>query len=456
MKGNYYLKGSISNKDLQKKSVMGELNEKEYLEKPLPIILKISANGKRYQLYASKSVSPSKWNFEKKTVNTTKYKGDGISLKTYLDTLENKVLKYVEFCQLNAIEVNQKELEKIKNELLGIKKEEYKIGFNEAFDDFLDKHRTPKGYSIDVKTKQKYNTLRKHLIAYCNHKKWKQIELSKISKDMFNSFRTYQSDILCFDDSTTTKYIKNLKTFVRYCIEKGLIKPMNLAEIKVDVKEQEIYVLPMNELIRVANAEIDNKRIDKIRDCFVFMCFTGQRFSDYQKMTWNEITMSSNNNIAKWTLITQKGGNSITVPILPIAEKILYKYRDEAKPLPLMSNQKFNESLKELAEYLGLKHQVKKIKSNNGRKTQVTTTFDKVISSHVARKSFITNSLMLNIPERVVKSITAHKDEKSFRRYVKLSEDYMENSIVENYAPDRIDKLVKILNSKEKKIIYSV
>jgi hypothetical protein len=98
-----------------------------------------------------------------------------------------------------------------------------------------------------------------------------------------------------------------------------------------------------------------------------------------------------------------------------------------------MSAQKINDYLKEIGVKVGLTRKVRKVKYYNGEMEIEFVPFHEVLTTHVARKSYITNSLILNIPERVVRSISKHKNERSFKRYVDLSEEYKDQKVREAF-----------------------
>ena len=79
-----------------------------------------------------------------------------------------------------------------------------------------------------------------------------------------------------------------------------------------------------------------------------------------------------------------------------------------------------------------------------------TPAFYEIMTAHVARKTFITNSLILGVPERVVREISDHKDEKSFRRYIKLADSYKTAKLFEAYSKDNVERTLKLIGEDEK------
>jgi integrase len=99
-----------------------------------------------------------------------------------------------------------------------------------------------------------------------------------------------------------------------------------------------------------------------------------------------------------------------------------------------------NQYLKKLGEIAELNVQTKVVRYYDGRRDEQYFPFHQVLTTHIARKSYITNSLILGIPERVVREVSGHKDEKSFRRYIKLAESYKSQVIQKAFSKENIEK----------------
>jgi len=222
-------------------------------------------------------------------------------------------------------------------------------------------------------------------------------------------------------------------------MNKNVIKHFNIADVKSAEREGEIYVLPIKQLIALQNQKLENEKLARVRDVFCFMCWTGQRFSDIENIKHNDIVLNDKGEKV-WKLITQKNNTHVSVPITPYAEQILKKYKKHETPIPVYTNQKLNEYLKELGKEVNFNSPVKMVKYYDGKKVEKTVPFYEVLTTHVGRKSYITNSLILGIPERVVREVSGHKDEKSFRRYVQLADAYKNNEINKAFSVENISK----------------
>src|SRR5690606_2973510 len=125
-------------------------------------------------------------------------------------------------------------------------------------------------------------------------------------------------------------------------------------------------------------------------------------FSDYVKLQRNSLIMDEFGKLV-WQLSAKKivHGRVLKVPIIEYAQELLDKYGNDELPIPSISNQKFNAALKEMGFEAGLDFQVTTVKYYNGVSITNPVPFYEILSAHVARKTYITNSLLLGVPERV-------------------------------------------------------
>ena len=434
---NYYLKGAFSNDRLQE--IQDKKLQKEILETPRQVYLNLSSVGVRLQLYTKQRVCQKDWNNDKQEVDCKKNRnGNGLAINNFLNSLRNDILNIATDNEFSSKQTSKKEIEKILSDKILVK-----TGSDETFDDyfksFISQHKTSTGHSLRENTMKKYNGLSNHLKAFSIHSKT-SLNVKLFDKDFLESFRTYLIKEMGHNDNTVSKYIKAIKPFIRYYMAKGVIGHYSLGEIKSVEREGEVFVLPLKQILELQNLAFIEDRLKSARDIFCFMCWTGQRFSDYQVLTHDDFSINEKGEKV-WKLITIKTDAPISVPIIHYAQKILDKYVDHLYPLPRLSNQKMNQYLKEIGASAKFNHTVKIVKYFDGKKKEVSVPFYHILTTHVARKSFITNSLILGVPERVVKEVSGHKDEKSFRRYVKLADNYKSDLIHNAFSAENINKL---------------
>lgn len=156
-----------------------------------------------------------------------------------------------------------------------------------------------------------------------------------------------------------------------------------------------------------------NIKLEKVRDVFIFGCATGLRYSDYSKV--NKSNVQSNHILIN----TQKGKEYITIPLNKFSKAILDKYECE---LPLISAQKFRDYIKLVAAEIEMNEKITKVSFIGAKRIEDKFTRSELVSTHTARRTFISLSLEKGMRPEVVMSITGHKDYKSFAKYIKLSQ----------------------------------
>jgi integrase len=155
--------------------------------------------------------------------------------------------------------------------------------------------------------------------------------------------------------------------------------------------------------------------LDKARDLFLIGAYTGLRYSDFTSIRPEHIREESGKRYLM--LHTQKTNTAVTIPLFPIADKILQKYRYAT---PKLSNQKMNIALKELGEKAHLNHTVVDVRTKGGKRVDTSYKTWERLSSHAARRSFATNFFLSGIPAAILMQITGHSTEKQFMQYINV------------------------------------
>jgi site-specific recombinase XerD len=426
---NYYLKGALSDQSLDALLKDDPKKVKEYLNTPLQISLKVSMAGSRIQVYTKKRIEPKYWNKNKQEANCKKLKLGCSEINTWLSDLKKEVILKCIQLETSSKKITKPELLQILDQF-SVKKSTRKT-FDDFIEFFLTEHKTKSGNPLKLGTKKKYRTLINHLNLYCDNNNM-QPYVEHVNARFLKGFQHFLRDTLKHTDNTVVKYLKECKTFFNFLHERSFIDQINFSGIKTTETEGEIYTLSIDEIQKIQGMDFKNTKLNSVRDIFCFQCWTGQRISDIVNIRWEDIHTNKEGNKI-WNFISIKLEERVIVPIIPQAEQIISKYENDPLPLPIMSTQKINEYLKEIGKLAELDRKVRKVKYYNGELQTEYLPFFKVLTTHVARKSYITNSLILEIPERVVRSISKHKNEKSFRRYVEISEEYKDHKIREAF-----------------------
>lgn len=263
----------------------------------------------------------------------------------------------------------------------------------------------------------------RHITNFLSAKKHlPDIDIKLVNKAFYNDFINYLYG-LGFTANTCGKHIKALKTILnalpmaQQIVCPILDKPRETPILAEDIAN---VALKEPELLRIADVELPSVTLDRVRDQFLMLAWTGCRYSDLNKLVKENIdTSSTGRQFFKMT--QQKTGTEVYIPILPEVERILKKY-EYKMPKP-MSNQKFNAYLKDVCMAAGLTDSVKIERTRAGVKEILRQPKYALISAHTARRSFATNLYHRDMPSLMIMKITGHKSERAFLAYIKISEE---------------------------------
>lgn len=217
-----------------------------------------------------------------------------------------------------------------------------------------------------------------------------------------------------YKQNTLAKYIQTLKVFMGEAVDLELTTNLQFKHRKfvVDRVDTDAVYLTERELTGLYKFDFSsNKRLEQVRDLFVFGAWVGLRFSDYSNVKPENIVQIDGEYFIK--IITQKTKELVVVPCNPVVVEIFEKYKHNKNKLPnAISNQKFNEYLKEVCQLAGL--------TEKGRlSTTPALQLWECVSSHTARRSFATNYYLQGFPTIDLMKITGHTTEKVFLNYIR-------------------------------------
>jgi site-specific recombinase XerD len=278
-----------------------------------------------------------------------------------------------------------------------------------------------------------YSGLAVHL---SNFEKSRSVKLSFESIDvpMLRSFHSFLAEVKHqttklgkdiernMNNVTAAKQMSTLKTLLNYA--RTLYKlPVNpdYRDFKVSRKDSEFEVITVtqDEFMAIYNFDFsDNKCLDQQRDVFCFSCATGLRYSDLDQLRREHIRKD---NTIRMT--ASKTGQKLVIPLNPISHSILQKYAGMLKPLPVISNQKTNDYIKEIGELAGIDTPIEKVRTRGVKKISVVFKKYQLLSIHVGRKSFVTLSLQKGAAVQDVMSLSGHTTFKAFKRYVDVNDN---------------------------------
>ncbi len=266
-------------------------------------------------------------------------------------------------------------------------------------------------------TYTKFNAVRNHLESY-NPK----LAFSDLTDVGLSGYVNHLRDVKDMRNSTIEKQIGFLKWFLRWATASGINQTSDYATFKPKLKttDKRIIYLEWNELMAVYDHEFDNKTLDRVRDVFCFCCFTSLRYSDAANLRRTDVF---DDHIA---LTTVKTADTIRIELNKHSRAILDKYKDQEFPgnlaLPIMSNQKMNDYLKEVGKAceIDTPTTITYYKGNE----RIDEVFPKwqLLGTHAGRRTFICNALSFGVAANVVMKWTGHSDYKAMKPYIDITD----------------------------------
>ncbi|WP_338874903.1 site-specific integrase [Spirosoma sp. SC4-14] len=265
-----------------------------------------------------------------------------------------------------------------------------------------------------------FRTMINHLIAF------QQVYPKRIDFDAFTMvfYEKFKKHLTANNYSLNTigNLIKNLKIILKRAHRDGITDNEIFRHEDFKKIQEEVETIYLNEedLQKLYELDLSTKpRLDLIRDTFLIGCYTGLRFSDFIQLSPQNLIRELRGHIL--TVFTKKTGAKVSIPVSLKVMAILAKY-DYQTPR-VITNQKFNEYLKELAKLAGLTELVQTARTQGG--VRVTRTLQKweLVTTHTARRSFATNAYKAGVSTIDIMKMTGHKTETSFMKYIKVSSE---------------------------------
>ena len=365
----------------------------------VPIYLRITIDGQRLEISTKRYVDPLKWSSE-----AGKMKGnteEARNLNSYLDITRGSVYDYQKDLMQNCKLVS---IENMRNKLLGI--DEKARMLIPIFQEHNRKMEALLGDEFALNTLIRYKTSLKHTIEFLQWKyKVSDIDIRKIDHAFISEFDFFLRSVHKCNNNSTVKYLKNFGKIIRICIANEWILQNPIANYKPKVKEVERAFLNQEEIDAISTKDFKIERLGLVRDIFLFSCYTGLAYIDVKQLTDNNIVLGIDGE--RWiSTHRQKTDSPSSIPLLPIAEGILLKYKEnpqclnKGSLLPILSNQKMNSYLKEIADVCGI---------------------TKELTFHIARHTFATTITLTNgVSIESVSKMLGHRSIKTTQHFAKI------------------------------------
>lgn len=336
-----------------------------------PICMRITVNKRVAEVMIKRSIPVDLWN-QKKECSKGKDRV-ATELNLYINTVRAKVLQIH-----RELEIDNKPItaDIIKDCFYG--RDKVQRSLLEVYAEHNEKCRALIGKEYTKSTVTKFDTSINRLKEYirsCYHRD--DIMLAELDGQFIRDFDFWLKTEKHCQNNSALKHLKNLKKVVRIALANDWIKKDPFYGIHFKQEEVNVEFLSREELDILMNKEFAIQRLEQVRDIFVFCCFTALAFVDVQQLSREHLT--KDNNGALWIRkARQKTNQMCNIPVLSIPQRILRKYEDNAECikkgvlLPVISNQRMNAYLKEIADLCGI---TKRLTTHVARHTAATVVF---------------------------------------------------------------------------------
>lgn len=399
----------------------------------VPIRMRVNFASQRIEFTTGYRIDVSKWDADKQRVKngcTNKLKQSAAeinaSLLAYYTELQ-EIFKKFEVMEVLPTPAQIREtfasLHKPVEKTKSVKRETVE-DFYTVFDEFVNDCGRQNDWTDS--TYEKFAAVKNHLKNFREG-----LSFEFFDEKGLNDYVAYLRDVKEMRNTTIGKQLSFLKWFLRWGFKKGIHQNNAYDNYKPKLKstQKKIIFLTWEELTKLREFEIPATKpsLERVRDVFLFQCFTGLRYSDVFNLRRSDI---KGDHIE---VTTVKTSDSLIIELNNHSKAILDKYKDVAfeddKVLPVITNQKMNDHLKELAELAGIDEPIRQTYYRGNERIDEVTPKYALLGTHAGRRTFICNALALGIPPQVVMKWTGHSDYKAMKPYIDIADDIKANAM---------------------------
>ena len=405
------------------------------VEENMPISMRLTFNSTRINFSTGFRIDASKWDEQKQRVKngcTNKAMQSAAEINTVLNQYEaelHSIFKKFETLDtmptkdqvkeaFNRMHLSESAKEEGAAQLEQEEKKAKRPRPSDVMREFISENETINQWTWG--TIEKFNAIENHFKDFNA-----RLSLDEYDKAHLAKFVQFLIDKKDMRNSTVKKQLGYLKWFFRWCQEKGYCNGGDYQSFdpKLKTTPKKVIFLDEHELEQLETYEIpENKKyLERVRDVFLFCCYSSLRYSDVYNLKRSDI---QNN---KMLITTIKTHDDLAIELNKTTTALLKKYADcdfpDNKALPVITNQKMNDYLKELCELAGIDTPISEVFYKGGVRHEITTPKYALMSTHAGRRTFICKALSMNIPPEVVMKWTGHSDYKAMKPYIAVADN---------------------------------
>ena len=431
---------------------LDKTRQKKHSDGKVDIRCAICIRGKRLTTTAGFSILPELWDQDNQKVKLYTVNGKSVTIEGLTARELNSRLKRIDsfFSDYEA------ELKR-KNEETGDLKELFikhfgrksKLSSVEEDEEIPDIKKLLNAFLKEQKDKVKWRELTvKSMDSFKNHMEnffdtETVTSINYFNEDGTTRFVNYLLDVKDLRNSTIEKYLSRLRYFIRWANKKGYTTLKGDYKPRLQKTSKPVVFLEWDDLMKLLyfdfpdvgteltledihgyeykkKVSLEKSTMERVRDAFCFCCFTSLRYSDLKRLKRTNV-------FAKYILITtKKDTDTLKIELNKYSKALLNKYKDEKfsgnQPLPVISEQRMNEHLKVIGEICGFNEPVQITYFKGSERVDEIYAKWELMTTHVGRKTFICNSLMLGIPPQIVMKWTGHSDYAAMKPYIAIAD----------------------------------
>ena len=395
----------------------------------VPIRMRVIFASQRIEFTTGYRIDAAKWDADKQRVKngcTNKLKQSASDINTDLlryYTIMQEVFKEFE---VRDIMPTPQEIKDAFNNKVNPTEEPQEIqkGFWEIFDEFVAECGKLNNWTAS--TYEKFAAVKNHIKEFKAEPTFVYFD-----EEGLNNYVDFLRKTKDMRNSTIGKQLGFLKWFIRWAFKKGYHQNIAYDTFKPKLKNtpKKVIFLTWDELnkLKACNIPQNKQYLERVRDVFLFCCFTGLRYSDVYNLRTSDVKADH------IEITTVKTADSLVIELNNHSKAILEKYKDvhfeDNKVLPVISNQKMNDYLKELGELAEINEPIRETYYKGNQRIDEVTPKYALLGTHAGRRTFICNALALGIPAQVVMKWTGHSDYKAMKPYIDIADDIKANAM---------------------------
>ncbi|MDD4437854.1 MAG: site-specific integrase [Tissierellia bacterium] len=414
--------------------------DKQKADGTIPIWCRITIDGQAARFNTKTSINPDLWDAKAaKAIGKSK---EVDAINSLLDAINASIHKVYYDLQILENNVNA---ELVKNRFLGLEVKNQTV--LELFKRHNEDIEKQVGINRTKATLQKYEIAYKRVSNFIQeHYHLSDISLKDVNHDFLRNFEVYLVTSCKCGPNTTAKFLQRFRTIIILARNNGWLQKDPFANFKIRFQKVDRGYLTHEQIEILMNKNFSLKRLEQVRDIFVFCCYTGLAYIDVNKLRQSNIRKSFDGKL--WIMgKREKTGINFNIPLLDIAKEILDKYAGtlpDDKALPVLSNQKMNSYLKEIGTLCEI---------------------DKELTFHLARHTFATLTLSKGVSIESVSKMLGHSNIKTTQIYAKITDAKVSNDMAafakkietqRSGASTKTDLLFECLSLSEKMILFGL